>query len=42
MYTNSCLDAAIAMNPMNQSIKEEEQQEEIRKPNLLEQTGTSK
>lgn len=41
MYTNSCLDAAIAMNPMNQSIKEEEQ-EEIKKPNLLEQTGTSK
>ena len=29
------------MNPMNQSIKEEEQ-EDLKKTNLLEQTGISK
>jgi hypothetical protein len=33
--------AAIIMNPMNQSIKEEEK-EDLKKPNLLEQTGISK
>ncbi|KAG2214123.1 hypothetical protein INT46_001857 [Mucor plumbeus] len=33
--------AAIVMNPMNQSIKEEEQ-EDLKKTNLLEQTGISK
>ncbi|KAI8643681.1 Rho GTPase activation protein [Parasitella parasitica] len=35
-------DAAVAMSPINQSTIKEEEQVEIKKPNLLDQAGTSK